>query len=81
MTEEEKVINKLINGAGECKNFYKNFGFTSYDPAMEAEPAIRGVKRFKIVSDIFRNRTDRLDDKVMEISCGLWKLTFIMLLI
>jgi len=23
LTEEEKVINKLINGAGECKNFYK----------------------------------------------------------
>lgn len=36
------------------------------------EHAIGGVKRFRIISDIFRNKIDRFDDKVMEIACGLW---------
>ncbi|ODS38427.1 hypothetical protein BEH94_01905, partial [Candidatus Altiarchaeales archaeon WOR_SM1_SCG] len=35
------------------------------------EHAIGGVKRFRIVSDIFRNKIKGFDDKVMEISCGL----------
>jgi len=30
------------------------------------------VKEFGIVSNILRNKIDDLDDKVMEISCGLW---------
>jgi len=30
------------------------------------------VKEFRIVSNIFRNKIDDFDDKVMEISCGLW---------
>jgi len=29
------------------------------------------VKEFRIFSNIFRNKIDDLDDKVMEISCGL----------
>ena len=37
------------------------------------EHVIGGVKRFGIVSDKFRNRKDWFDDKVMVISCGLWK--------
>lgn len=39
---------------------------------VKVEHAIGGVKRFRIVSDIFRNKIDGMDDKVMEISCGLW---------
>lgn len=39
---------------------------------VKVEHAIGGVKRFGIVSDIFRNKIKKLDDKVMEISCGLW---------
>ena len=39
---------------------------------IKVEHAIGGVKRFGIVSDVFRNKTDNFDDKVMEISCGLW---------
>ena len=39
---------------------------------VKVEHAIGGVKRFRIVSDIFRNKINGLDDKVMEISCGLW---------
>jgi hypothetical protein len=36
------------------------------------EHAIGGVKRYKIVSDVFRNRIDDADDRVMLIACGLW---------
>jgi len=37
-----------------------------------AEHALAGVKRLKIVSDVFRNRKKNFDDQVMLISCGLW---------
>ena len=36
------------------------------------EHAIGGVKRFRIVSDKFRNRPDGFCDRVMLISCELW---------
>lgn len=37
-----------------------------------AEHALAGVKRLRIVSDVFRNRKDNFDDQVMLVSCGLW---------
>lgn len=36
------------------------------------ENAIAGIKRFKIVTDIFRNRVDGFANKVMAVACGLW---------
>jgi len=39
---------------------------------VKVEHAIGGVKRFEIVSNVFRNRCDEFDDKAMVISCGLW---------
>lgn len=36
------------------------------------ENAISGIKRLRIVSDIFRNKKADLRDKIMEISCGIW---------
>lgn len=36
------------------------------------ENALAGVKRLKIVTDVFRNKKVNFDDKVMNISCGLW---------
>ena len=36
------------------------------------EHAIAGIKRYKSVSDVFRNRIGRLDDLFMEIASGLW---------
>ena len=39
---------------------------------VKVEHAIGGAKRFGIVSDIFRNKQDEFNDKVMEVSCGLW---------
>lgn len=37
-----------------------------------AENALAGVKRLRIVSDIFRNKKKDFDDTAMLISCGLW---------
>jgi len=36
------------------------------------EHAICGVKRFRITTDVFRNRLKESEDKAMLISCGLW---------
>jgi len=36
------------------------------------ENAICGIKRLRIVFDIFRNKRADLRDKMMEISCGIW---------
>lgn len=36
------------------------------------ENAICGVKRFRITTDVFRNKLQGSDDKAMLISCGLW---------
>lgn len=36
------------------------------------EHAIGGVKRLRIVSDVFRNKKEGFDDQSMLISCGLW---------
>jgi len=36
------------------------------------EHAICGVKRFRITTDVFRNKVEGAGDKAMLISCGLW---------
>ena len=35
------------------------------------EHVICGIKRCRIVKDVFRNTKDKFDDLVMEIACGL----------
>lgn len=37
-----------------------------------AEHALAGVKRLRIVSDIFRNRKKDFDDTAILLACGLW---------
>ena len=37
-----------------------------------SEHAIGGIKRLRIVTDKFRNKSDKFNDKVMFLSCGLW---------
>ena len=37
-----------------------------------SEHAIGGVKRYAIVSDVYRNHRRNLDDSVMLVACGLW---------
>lgn len=39
-----------------------------------SEHAIGGVKRLRVLSDVFRNRVDGMLDKVMYLGCGLWNL-------
>lgn len=36
------------------------------------EHAISGVKRFRSVADVFRNKRDGMDDHAIVIACGLW---------
>lgn len=36
------------------------------------ENALAGVKRLNIVANVFRNRKEDFDDKVMLVSCGIW---------
>jgi hypothetical protein len=36
------------------------------------ENALAGVKRLRIVTDVFRNKKKNFDDQAMLISCGLW---------
>lgn len=39
---------------------------------ISVEHALAGVKRLKIVSDKFRNKSDQFNDQAMNIACGLW---------
>ena len=41
---------------------------------MVVEHVIAGLKRCRIVKDIFRNTTEQFDDLVMEMACGLHNL-------
>jgi hypothetical protein len=36
------------------------------------ENALAGVKRLRIITDVFRNKKKNFDDQAMLISCGLW---------
>jgi len=39
---------------------------------ISSEHAIAGIKRLRIVTDKFRNKTNKFNDKVMFLACGLW---------
>lgn len=39
---------------------------------VKVEHAIGGIKRFRIVSDTFRNKSDEFNDEAMKLACGLW---------
>ena len=38
------------------------------------EHAFGGVKRFRVVADIFRNNLEEYADRIMVVACGLWNL-------
>ncbi len=42
------------------------------------EHATPAVKRFRITTDVFRNKVKGSDDKAMSISCGLWNYHLLM---
>ncbi|MBU4422046.1 transposase [Patescibacteria group bacterium] len=60
-TKNKKLSNKAIN-----KNKKKS------GIRVLVEHAIGGVKRLRIVTDVFRNRVEGFDDQAILISCGLW---------
>ena len=43
-----------------------------------AEHAVSGVKRLRIVNEVFRNRKEGFADPVTEIACGLHNLSVIL---
>lgn len=45
---------------------------------MQVEHAIAGIKRCRIVKDVFRNWLDGLSDLVVDIACALhnWRVSF-----
>jgi hypothetical protein len=45
---------------------------------MQVEHTIAGIKRCRIVKDVFRNRLDGSSDLAAEIACALhnWRVTF-----
>lgn len=42
------------------------------------EHAIRGPKRYRITTDVFRNKKKGFDDKAMFLACGLWNYHLLM---
>ena len=41
---------------------------------VKVENSICGVKRFGVVTQTFRNKSEKFNDAVMEVACGLWNL-------
>ena len=62
---KKKRKNKKLNGGERLGNRLIS------RERVKVEHAIGGLKKFKIVSAIFRGITQSMD-KIMEIACGLW---------
>jgi hypothetical protein len=56
---------------GELTRFEKNQNSIISSTRIIVEHVISGVKRCRIVKDVFRNTKKKYDDLVMEIACGL----------
>lgn len=56
---------------GELSSLSKRFNQVISSVRVKAEHVIAGIKRWRIVSDIFRNLKAGLDDLAMVIACGL----------
>lgn len=56
---------------GELTRFEKNQNSIISSYRIIVEHIISGVKRCRIVKDVFRNTKEKYDDLVMEIACGL----------
>jgi hypothetical protein len=56
---------------GKLSPAEKNQNFIIAGVRIAAEHVISGIKRCRIVKDIFRNTKEKFDDLVMEIACGL----------
>ncbi|MDM8535265.1 transposase family protein [Desulfobacterales bacterium HSG17] len=56
---------------GELTHFEKNQNSIISSTRIVVEHVISGVKRCRIVKDVYRNTKENFDDLVMEIACGL----------
>ena len=57
---------------GELSRWQKTYNRYVNSKRILVEHAIGGVKRYGIVREVFRNRRRWMEDKVMEVACGLW---------
>jgi len=58
--------------AKELTEFVKEQNKKKSSMRVLVENALAGVKRLRIVTDVFRNKKKDFDDQAMFISCGLW---------
>lgn len=65
------IPRKKPKGRQLCKTF-KEQNLRKSRIRILVEHAIGGVKRFRIVADVFRNKQENVDDRAMLITCGLW---------
>ena len=56
---------------GKLTRAEKNQNFIFSSTRIVVEHVISGIKRCRILKDVFRNTKDKFDDLVMVISCGL----------
>jgi len=63
---------------GELSPLQKTLNSVISGVRIVVEHMIAGLKRYRIVKDIFRNTMEQFDDLVMEIACGLhnFRITF-----
>lgn len=66
MMPKKKPKGKKLTGKEKANNKVIS-GFR-----VKVEHAIGGIKRLRITTDKFRNKTYKFNDKVMLIACGLW---------
>ena len=62
---------------GELSPLQKTLNSVISGVRLVVEHVIAGLKRCRIVKDIFRNTAEQFDDLVMEIACGLHNLRVI----
>lgn len=65
------IPRKKPKGRPLCKTF-KEQNLRKSRIRILVEHAIGGVKRFGIVTQVFRNKQENVDDRAMLITCGLW---------
>lgn len=56
----------------ELTSFAKEQNTKKSSVRVLVENALAGVKRMRIVTDVFRNRKKNFDDQAMLLACGLW---------
>ncbi len=56
---------------GELTRAEKNQNFIFSSTRVVVEHVISGIKRCRVLKDVFRNTISKFDDLVMEIGCGL----------